>query len=114
MRTIYTSMSTAEVHDAIHKAANIGGTEFLFMRWAGMLENLQNVCESHDEAIKEYLKVVSSAIGTVPWKSFIKFKVGIITKTLTSHENKAIKAQAISVLCMLRSKFAAFKAESRK
>ena len=115
MRAIYTMLTKAEVHEAIHAAAKRGGAEVALEHFARKLGVLQGSPETvGDEELANFLKTVSLAVGIVPWSCFIKNKVGVIVKRLTSNSNDEIRRKAISVLCTMRSKFAAFKASQRK
>ena len=115
MRTIYTSLTPAEVQKAIHNAANVGGIEFTLSDFAQRLACVAESARSlEDHSCIQNLLTVSDAVDRIPWSAFIRQRAGIIVKSLVSHPSPAVRTKAISVLCMLRSKFAAYKAKNRK
>ena len=63
---------------------------------------------------KHFLTVVDKAIDKVKWESFVKWKVGIHVKALTITDDTLIKNKAISVLCMMRSRLAAYRVKQRR
>ena len=96
MRTIYTTLTKAEVHQAIHTAAKRGGAEVAIEQYARELGGLQGSPETlGDDVLANFLKTVSLAVGIVPWSCFTKNKVGVIVKRLTSHNNNEIRRKAI-------------------
>ena len=112
MRTIYTSLTTPEVHNAIHKAANVGGVQHVLVYLSEQVGLSDGGVGSVDESvIQDYLAIVGDAINVVPWRSLITLRVGIAVKRFTSHSNETVRAKAIGVHCRLRSEFAAHKAQ---
>ena len=115
MKTIYTTMSKDEVSAALRKSALIAGTEFVLKKMAKNLVNLeQDFAKMDDQEVLEFISTLNSALGKVPWQSLIDLKAGVLLKRLVRHPVETCRSQATSVLCRMRSAFAAHKALSHE
>ena len=115
MRAIYTSMSQAEVCTAIHEAANKGGARVDLKILARELNvSRQELATVNENRLKSFLSAVSNNIDVTPWKTFAEWRVGIIMRHLSCHPNERVQTRAAEVLSVMRSRFAAHKADARR
>ena len=115
MKQIYTALTKAEVHLAIHKAANVAGESFVFKAVADKMRMVKATegQEAQDLAL-EFTSAVDKAIGSIAWSQFVSLKIGITLKELTRHPNAHVRGKAVAVLCRMRSAWAAQKSMKRK
>ena len=114
MRHIYTSLTTSEVKNAIHDAANSAGYEFALQ---SLTEELANVEKSGLAAevniANQYIQLLDDMIDAAPWKILSKFNVGKHAKRLVTHPDDAVRLSAVSALGKLRSAWASHQSANR-
>ena len=115
MRSVYTTLSRSEVHEAIKKSANLSGKEYIFNKTSSAIVALPKEALLEDAAsATNYINTILPMIGRVSWPILIEHKAGRLLKQLTSHKDEYVRAAAVSAYGRLRGAFAAHKALTHK
>ena len=115
MRSVYTTLSRSEVHEAIKKSANLSGKEYIFKKASSAIVALPKEALLEDAtSATDYIKTILPMIGRVSWPILIEHKAGRLLKQLTSHKDEYVRAAAVSAYGRLRGAFAAHKALTHK
>ena len=99
MRAIYTSLKPSEVRQAIHKAANLGGTEYCLESLSAKFVEFESMGIASDVKLAhDYITMVNDAIDVIPWQSLANLKVGHKMKALTRHKNIHVQHKAAFIV----------------